>query len=38
MVACVSNGCEGGDLGSAWDYYVQTGLCTGAPYGKTTGC
>lgn len=33
MVACVPNGCEGGEPSDAWNYYVQNGLCTGAPYG-----
>jgi hypothetical protein len=32
MVACVPDGCEGGDPGDAWDYYINTGVVTGGPY------
>jgi cathepsin B len=27
------NGCDGGDPGAAWDYWVQTGLVSGGNYG-----
>lgn len=32
------NGCEGGYLEAAWEYWVHTGLVTGGQYGSKQGC
>ena len=41
LVACCSecgDGCNGGDPGSAWDYFQQTGIVTGGNYNSHQGC
>ena len=38
MVSCVSNGCDGGWPGSAWNYYIDNGVVTGGPYGDKDCC
>jgi len=41
LTACCSScgfGCDGGDPGSAWDYWVATGLVTGGQYNTNQGC
>jgi len=32
------DGCNGGDPGSAWDYFQQSGIVTGGPYNSGQGC
>jgi len=38
IVACVPDGCDGGDPGDAWQYYIDNGVPTGGPYKSTSGC
>lgn len=41
LVSCCSScgdGCNGGDPGSAWDYFQNTGVVTGGNYGSNSGC
>jgi cathepsin B len=41
MLSCCDScgdGCEGGDPGSAWMYWVQTGVVTGGNYNSNQGC
>jgi len=41
LVACCSAcgfGCDGGWLGPAFDYWVETGIVSGGPYGSNEGC
>jgi len=33
-----NDGCTGGDPEAAWDYWVNTGLCTGGNYTQKDGC
>merc|ERR1719187_1248788 len=41
LVACCSScgfGCNGGWLGPSFDYWVETGIVSGGPYGSNEGC
>ncbi|XP_058443071.1 cathepsin B-like [Malaya genurostris] len=41
LIACChhcGDGCEGGNLGPAWKYWVERGVSSGGPYNSQTGC
>lgn len=41
LVSCCDecgNGCNGGFPSAAWEYWVESGIVSGGPYGSDQGC
>jgi len=38
FMECYSQGCDGGQIGTPWDWFAQTGVVTGGDFGDDSGC